>query len=193
MPPAGAGSAPSDPATDEELATRVRDGDREAFGELLHRHEDRVYNLARRIVGRSETARDIAQDVFLAFWQDPHSYRPAARFTTWLYRVTSNRSISHLRSSAIKKLFTFSDYDPGEIAVADEEGADNRLIQSETALTLEREIARLPARQRAVIHLRYTEGLSVAEAATALGISVRSAESLLYRAKETLRDRLGSG
>ena len=175
---------------DEELALQVRQHDQLAFETLLTRHEDRVFHLALRIVGRAEEARDVAQEVFLAYWEDPSAYRPTARFTTWLYRVTSNRSISHLRTRAIRRVFSFSDNDPTESAPDPEEPADDRVVREERDTTLQTEIGKLPARQRAALHLRYEVGLPVAEVAMALGISFKSAESLLFRAKVTLRDRL---
>jgi len=176
--------------SDEDLAVQVRKQDEKAFETLLIRHEDRVYHLALLIVGRTEEARDIAQEVFLAFWEDPGAYRPTARFTTWLYRVTSNRSISHLRTRAIRRIFSFSDNDPTETAPDPEEQADDRVEREERDSSLESEISRLPARQRAALYLRYEEDLPVAEVAASLGISFKSAESLLFRAKTTLREKL---
>jgi len=176
--------------SDEDLALLVRKRDELAFETLLTRHEERVFHLALRIVGRAEEARDVAQEVFLGYWEDPGAYRPTAKFTTWLYRVTSNRSISHLRSRSIRRIFSFSDNDPTEVAPDPDESADDRVVREERDATLSNEINRLPPRQRAALHLRYEVGLPVIEVAESLGISFKSAESLLFRAKSTLRDRL---
>jgi len=176
--------------SDEELALRVRSRDEHAFQMLLERHEERVFRLAFGVVRRVEEARDVAQEVFLAFWEDPGAFRPSARFTTWLYRVTTNRAISHIRSRAVRRLFTFSDEDPTESVVDDSESAGDRLEREEQSSRIEAEIDKLPPRQRAAVHLRFRENLPVAEVAMALGVSFKSAESLLFRAKEQLRRTL---
>ena len=177
-------------ASDEELASRVRSGDVDAFSVLVQRHEDRIFGLAIRIVGRREEARDVAQEVLLGFWQDPGAWKPSAKFTTWLYRVTSNRAISHLRMRSIKRLLSFSDHDPSDTAEDPSPPPDEAVESADRELAVQAEVKRLPARQIAAVHLRYQEGLSVAEVAESLGVSLKSAESLLFRARETLRQRL---
>jgi len=177
-------------ATDEELALQVQKRDETAFELLIERHEDKVFRLAFRIVGRREEARDIAQEVFLAFWEDPNAFKPTARFSTWLFRVTTNRSISHLRSRAIRRILSFTDHDPIETAADQDDPPDLQVIKTERNERLEFEVSRLPPRQKAAIHLRYREDLSVIDIATSLGVSFKSAESLLFRGKETLREWL---
>lgn len=172
---------------------KIRRGDEAALGELILRHQEGVYRLARRMVGRPEDARDIAQDLFLKIWEEPSGFKPTARFTTWLYRVTTNRAISHLRARRLKSLLTFSDYDPSDyIAANPDERPDSQVVHSDEQEQLARELMRLPPRQRAAVHLRYREDLSVADVAAALRVSVKSAESLLFRAKTTLRARLAN-
>lgn len=169
----------------------VRKGDADAFEILLKRHEARVYRLAYSILTDREDARDIAQEIFLHIWDKPHSWRGKALFTTWLYRVTVNRALTRRRNLKIRSFFSISDMSPQQLPEMDEGSSpDASLVKDEELHRLEQELKRLPQRQRTALHLKYREGLSVAEVAEALGGSVKSAESLIFRAKQTIRSRI---
>src|SRR5947199_5508902 len=86
-----------DEASDRELVERAVGGDRFAFGLLVRRHERRVYNLAYRMLGREEDARDATQDAFLVAMRKLSSFRGDAAFTTWMHRVTVNACYDILR------------------------------------------------------------------------------------------------
>ncbi len=181
---------PSDYASfsDEDLYRKFAASDKAAFEELLIRHQEQVYRLACRIVGNSEEARDIAEEVFINLWENPSSYKPTAKFSTWLYRVTSNRSISHLRIRRFKSLFSFSENDSSDIFSDDPaERPDVMAEKSDDRERIARAMMNLPPRQRAAIHLRYREEMSVAEVAEVLNLSLKSVESLLFRGKQYLR------
>ena len=81
---------------DEELAARAAAGDAGAFEALVGRHEARVYRLAYRLTGSDADARDVLQDAFLAAYRGLAAFRGAARFSTWLYRITTNLSLIHI-------------------------------------------------------------------------------------------------
>ena len=169
----------------------VREGDIAAFEALVRRYEDLVFRLAVRVIGSREEARDVAQEVFISLWENPRAWKASSLFTTWLYRVTTNRALNRLRSLKLKSLLSLSDYEPEELPAADPADApDAGLIEDEQALHLAREFNRLPPRQRAALHLRYRENLPVAEVARALEVSLKSAESLIFRGKQALRARL---
>ena len=88
---------PDTPTRDEDLVRRYLSGDRAAFAALVERHERRVYNLALRMTGREEDARDATQDAFLTVLRKLSSFRGEAAFTTWLHRVTVNACYDLLR------------------------------------------------------------------------------------------------
>ncbi|MBM3327551.1 MAG: sigma-70 family RNA polymerase sigma factor [Calditrichaeota bacterium] len=155
------------------------------------RYEERVYRLAYRILLRAEDARDTAQEVFLSIWENPQAYRPTAEFSTWLYRITLNRAIGRWRRRRVGEFLSLS-RGGDEIEVeSDPDGQPDREAErTELLQSLETEIQHLPVHQRATLHLRYKEDLPVKAIAETLRISEKSAESLLFRAKQTLRARL---
>ena len=175
--------------TDPELMVRVADGDEVAFEILVRRHEDAVFRLASRILGGNrEDAKDVAQEVFISIWDNPKAWKPKALFTTWLYRVTTNRALNKRRSRRLKSIFSLSDYEGDEIPdLNEEEAPDINIEKAEEQREFIRQFNKLPPRQRAALHLKYREELSVAEVAEVLKTSIKSVESLLYRAKQTLR------
>lgn len=172
-------------SSDEALIEAVGNGGRDAFAMLMERHLDRTLAVATRILGNRGTAEDAAQDTFLKVWKTAGDWQPGrARFTTWLYRVTVNLCLDIRRRPTFTVLELIDDPpDPAEDAVS----AIGRRQRQEL---LNREIAVLGARQRAALALCYGAGLSNAEAAEVLEISVGALEGLLVRARRRLRERL---
>jgi RNA polymerase sigma-70 factor, ECF subfamily len=174
-----------DEASDEELMLRIATGDERAFRALLPRYAARAIGLARRIMGNDADAEEIVQDAFLRVWVNAPRWRPQAAFRTWFYRIVFNLSLNRRRRAPFLPLETAGD--PPDPAA----DASERIERDETNHAVAAAIAALPERQRAAIALTYDEELSNAEAATVLGTSVSSVESLLVRAKRTLREKLG--
>src|SRR3990170_8630704 len=96
----------SEPST-EDLMARIARGDNDAFEILVNRHQASVLNLIYRFIGDRTQAKDLAQEVFLRVWQSAKSYEPRAKFTTWIYRITTNLCLNELKSSHRKKWFQF--------------------------------------------------------------------------------------
>lgn len=179
---------------DEELYRRFTEQDTAAFEELLARYQEPVYRLVFRIIGRSEDARDVTEEVFINIWENPASYKNIAKFSTWLYRVATNRAISFVRLRRFKSLLSFSEHDPTDTYSDDpDDRPDIQTEQTDAAERIGRAMMKLPPRQRAAIHLRYREEMSVAEVAGVMNLSQKSVESLLFRAKQTLRKLLDGG
>ncbi|MCF7811337.1 sigma-70 family RNA polymerase sigma factor [bacterium] len=177
----------ADPS-DASLMKEIINGSEVAFETLMRRHEDSVFWLANRILnGNKEEARDTAQEVFIRLWENPRAWKPTALFTTWLYRVTTNRALNKLRSMKLKSFFSLTDYTSDNFPSSDET-PDERMESKEDEVDFEKKFSKLPARQKAALHLRYREEMSVADVAEALGVSLKSAESLLFRARKTLRE-----
>ena len=170
---------------------RVREHDEAAFETLMRRHEERVFMLAFRVLGSREEARDLAQELFIALWENPRAWKPTALFTTWLHRVTLNRALNRLRMLKVKLFLRLSDYDPDELPIPDPSpNPEQQVTDAERQQAFEAAFRRLPPRQRAALHLRYREELPVAEVARALGVSLKSAESLIFRGKQALRNEI---
>jgi RNA polymerase sigma-70 factor (ECF subfamily) len=172
-------------AEDDGLLGEIAAGSEAAFAALMQRHLGRVYALALRITGSRSDAEDAAQEVFARVWRKAPDWQPgAARFSTWLYRVTMNLCIDVRRRPRVEQL------DP-DLPLADPgHGADERLIAREREQQVLAAMAGLPERQRQAMALCYTIGLSNAAAAEAMEISVKAYEALLVRAKREIRAKL---
>ena len=170
---------------DDRLLQGVAEGDRSAFAKLRERHLNRVFSLALRVTGSRADAEDAAQEAFTRAWRKAASWRPGeAKFSTWLYRVTMNLCIDARRKPQNEQL------DP-ELPLADPQpGAETQLMAAEQEAQVRAAMAALPERQREAMALCYTLGLSNAEAAATMEISVKAYESLLVRAKRDIRTRL---
>ncbi len=169
---------------------RIGNGDRVAFGELVRRHLDRAVALAQRVTGSRGDAEEIAQEAFLRVWTKAPHWRAAdgevraARFTTWLYRVVVNLGIDRRRRPAPSALEAAGDpADPAESAL-------HTMEKAQLAGRVAAAVTALPERQRAALALCFYEGLSNREAADILALSPGAVESLLVRARRTLREAL---
>ena len=185
----------ADQPSDEILMRRVAAGERDALRILVDRHGARVHRLAARVLGNGEDARDAAQDVFVAVFRSTASYRPEARFSTWLHRITVNRCLTELESRKTRRRVLADLADPARPLSPEHGGpspdssadpADQQLERRERLRHLEIAFRSLPPRQQLAVALHRFEGLGYAEIAAALDCSVGSVESLLSRAKATL-------
>jgi RNA polymerase sigma-70 factor (ECF subfamily) len=179
--------APTEDGADEVLMVRVGQGDEPAFQVLMHRHLQRSMALARRMTANASDAEEIAQEAFLRVWTTAPRWRPeGAAFRTWLYRIVVNLCLDRGRRKPFAPLEDAgdpSDPTPDALSV---------LEQQETTRQVAEAVEALPDRQRAALVLSYYEGLSNAEAAAVLGVSVSGLEALLVRARRGLRARLDS-
>jgi RNA polymerase sigma-70 factor, ECF subfamily len=169
---------------DEELMRRVGRGDGDACRLLVERHLARIVAFAGRVLGSPSDAEDVAQETFARVWVSATSWRPTARFTTWLHRVALNLCLDRLQRRRETRL------EDAPEPVDPQPSARERLEDAEVTRVVGREIAALPERQRVALALCHYQGLSNDEAAAVMEITVEALESLLARARRTLRDRL---
>lgn len=180
---AGAPVTKVDP--DQDLIARVAKGDPAAVRAMVARKLPRLLGVATRMLGDRSEAEDVAQEAFMRLWRQAGRWRPgAALFDTWLHRVTLNLCYDRLR----RRREITTDAVPEQTDPAAR--ADQSMIDQARDARLAAAIAGLPERQRAALVLQYYEGLSNIEAAAAMEIGVEALESLLSRARRTLRDRL---
>ena len=180
----------------EELMARIAEGDEYAFEILVNRHQTSILNLIYRFIGDRTHAKDLAQEVFIRVWQAAKTYKPKAKFTTWLYRITVNLCFNELKSSRRKKWFSFhrSDED-GEYTFEETlsdgaPSAEDLLLGKERSRQISDALQSLPDNQRMAFVLKRYDDLSYAEIAQIIGCSVSAVESLLIRAKRTLQKKL---
>lgn len=172
---------------DEELVRRVGAGDKRAASELVRRHLPRMVGLARRMLGDPTEAEDVAQEVFLRVWKHAAAWKPGqAKFETWMHRVAMNLCLDRLRRRGRQG---------GEVSpeTPDARASATRALDDRQRRDRVREALQdLPERQRAALVLCYYQERTNIEAAEILGVSVDALESLLSRARRTLKSVLSS-
>jgi RNA polymerase sigma-70 factor (ECF subfamily) len=175
-----------DGASDEDLMVRIAGGDEPAFRTLSRRYTSRALGLARKIMGNEADAEEIVQEALLRLWINAPRWRPAAAFRTWFYRVVVNLCLNRKRRASFAALDDVAE--PADPALDPMAQLESR--QSDQLLAAA--IAGLPERQRVAIVLTYQEGMPNAETAAVLGTTVSGVETLLVRARRTLRKTLGA-
>lgn len=176
----------SDPSDEALLAAHLR-GDPRAFGQLVTRHERRVYGLCLRILGNREDAEDAAQETFLAALRKAATFRQAAAFTTWLYRVAVNAATDQARRRGRARL---SSLDPEDVGLAADPGADpGELVAN--AVTVQAALAQVPEEYRVAVVVCDLYRVPYAEAAQILEVPVGTVKSRVFRGRLALAERLG--
>jgi len=170
---------------DEELVRRAGRGDAAAVQSLVARKLRRVLALAERMLGDPAEAEDVAQETFFKVWRYAERWRPgAAKFDTWLHRVTLNLCYDRLRRRRERLVADPPEApDPGP-------GPDRRLIAADVGRRVNVALQDLPPRQREAIVLCHYQELGNIEAAGLMGVSVEALESLLSRGRRALRQAL---
>lgn len=177
-----------------ELVNRAKEGDQDAFGELVLLHEKKVYNLAVRMLGNPQDGEEAAQEAFLAAWRGLAMFKGDSAFATWLYRLTTNACIDRLRKEKRRTAIAPS------VSLDDEEGTlqlpDLRYDPAEEAMRQERQSAvrrcmnALSDEHRQVLSLREFSGLSYGEIGALLNLEEGTVKSRICRARLQLRKLL---
>jgi len=175
--------------TDREIVRQISLGNKEAFRELFHRYGDKVYRTCCGLLNNEHDAEDITQDVFVRLYEKAGSYRGDASVSTWIYRITLNRSFNFLRRKKFLVLFTDGE-EGGPDVPATETDNDTGAFCAEDRKHLRKALKSLPRRQRTAFTLFYYVKLSRKEIAEVMNTSLKSVESLLHRARENLRNKL---
>ncbi len=183
-----------DPLRDLMLA--FQGGDESAFDRLVAEARRDVFALAYRYGLDQARADDIAQETFLRVWKARATYQPTARFRAWLLRIAANLVVSEARTRKRARAVPLPEEHEGEggggPALADPKAAppDRPLIQAEAQRALERALAELPETQRLALVLNRFHDASYQEVAAALSMTVEAVKSLLFRARQNLKERL---
>jgi RNA polymerase sigma-70 factor (ECF subfamily) len=164
-----------------EIIARVLAGDTQAFAFLVDRYQKVVFNVAVRFLQDRDEAEDVAQVVFVKVYQRLSSYDHRLKFFSWLYRITVNESLNHLRQRKPMERVT----DQAWVSDAQDEAE-----QADTARLIQEAIQELSPDHRAVILLRHFEGLGYDQIAEVLAITEKKVKSRLFTARQTLRGLL---
>ena len=170
---------------DEELLNRLALNDEAAFRILVERHIDRAFGIALRIIGSRADAEDVVQDTMLKVWTHRGRWQHGrAKFSTWLYRVVTNRCIDlhrRPRTDNVDAVPEPADAQPDVVSA---------MQRDEVTHMLENAMQRLPEQQRVAVILSYHENMSNGEIAEVMDTTVAAVESLLKRGRQQLRDLL---
>jgi len=175
--------------SDKEIIGRVLQGDQQFFAELVKRYQPFVFTIPMRYTKHREDAAEIAQDVFIKAYKSLADFRSDSKFSTWLYTITTNTSITFLRK---RKLETHSLGDERifEQANVKDPNEETILVQKSRAAVINKAIRLLNADDAAIITLFYQGEQSLEEIGNILGITPNNAKVKLHRARQRLKDKL---
>lgn len=175
-----------EPLSDFDLVQEVRNGRRQAFTELMRRYQQRVYWVARRIVGSHDEADDVVQEAFVKAYLALGDFRGESSFFTWLYRITVNLSLNAVRKRQVMNYLHESELLSKILPSPDDPGRD--LEQRETESALERAVARLPEKQKAVFVMRYYDEMTYEEIGRVLKTSVGGLKANYFHALRKVQE-----
>ena len=172
-------------ADESEVVERVRNGDTEAFGELVRRYQRRAYAVAHRLMRQRQDAEDLVQDAFMMALDKLDTFDERRPFGPWLFRILMNRGTSQLRARGIRATEAIP------ATIGDESATPDRLAErTETAARVHAAIAELSERQRLVVQLHEIDGFGSGEIAEMLEIAEPTVRWTLHAARKRLRAEL---
>ena len=178
--------------TEQELVTRAKGGDQDAFEQLVVDNQNKVYSLALRMIGDREEAADLAQEAFLKAWQGLHAFQGDSSFSTWVYRLATNVCIDSLRRKKrrweVEPALSLDDEGTAWAEPADlEQDPQRQLERAEVSRAVARGLDALPDHHRQVLVMRELSGLSYQEIGQALGLDIGTVKSRIARSRMALR------
>lgn len=179
---------------DTQLMVRVQRDDAFSFGELLNRNRQLVINFLSRMVVNRAIAEELAQDVFIRVYRSRRTYEPTAKFSTWLYRITTNVALNHFRDE--KRTRSEISLDVQDALQARRQAQDSalliedRLVRAVVTRQIRHAIRALPPKQRAAVIMHKYDEMDYSQIALVLRCSPSAVKALMFRAYETLRMRL---
>lgn len=177
---------------DEELMLKYQGGDLNAMDELISRYKNPVYHFAYRLSQNNAEAEEIAQEVFFRLHCEKDNYIPSGKFRTWVFSITHNLCISRLRKKKWEVFWPRQHDDPEELAEfkSMDPSPQDEVIANETRDVLKKYIHGLPFLQKEALLLREYENLDYQEIAKILKKSLGTVKTLIYRARQGLKDKL---
>jgi RNA polymerase sigma-70 factor (ECF subfamily) len=198
-PASGAQHAPGDfvRMEDSEIMLELRAGNMAGFDYLIAKYRKPIIHFMYRMVHNQAVAEELAQEVFLRVYRSRETYRAEARFSTWLYRIATNLGVNHARDtrherSASTIYLDETDPETGTTPdVADATpGADAALLRRERLQAIRQHVLALPERQKMAVLMHKYEGMDYHQIGDVLKLSESATKSLLFRAYQTLREKL---
>ena len=182
---------------DAEVMLRLKAGELECFDILLNKYRRQIIHFMYRMVHNQAVAEEMAQEVFLRVYRSRETYRAEAKFSTWLYRIATNLAVNHARDTknerqAAKVQLDEPDYETGSMPdVADATpNVEANLLRQERMAAIRDQVMALPERQRMAVLMHKYQEMDYRQIGAVLKLSESATKSLLFRAYQTLRDRL---
>ena len=189
--------AAADPASDAAIMLRVAAGDESGFNYLVEKYHRAMVHFLFRMVHTQAVAEELAQEVFLRVYRSRESYRAEAKFTTWLYRIATNLAVNYARDTKHERAaqnvyLDVPDEETGTTPeVADDEPTvEQRLLRDERMAAIRKHVMALPERQRMAVLMHKYQGMDYRQIGEVLKLSESATKSLLFRAYQTLREKL---
>jgi RNA polymerase sigma-70 factor (ECF subfamily) len=186
-----------DPASDAAIMLRVAEGDEAGFTYLAQKYHRPMIHFLFRMVNNQAIAEELAQEVFLRVYRARESYRAEARFTTWLYRIATNLAVNYARDTKNERTAqtVYLDQPDPETGTSpdladDEPSAEERLLRDERMAAIRLHVMALPERQRMAVLMHKYQGMDYRQIGEVLKLSESATKSLLFRAYQTLREKL---
>jgi RNA polymerase sigma-70 factor (ECF subfamily) len=187
----------ADESSDAAVMLRVAAGDEAGFNYLVQKHYRAMIHFLFRMVHNQAVAEELAQEVFLRVYRSRESYRAEAKFTTWLYRIATNLAVNHARDTRYERSAQNVYLDaPDEETdttpdVADDEpNVEQNMLRDERMAAIRKHVMTLPERQRMAVLMHKYQGMDYRQIGEVLKLSESATKSLLFRAYQTLRERL---
>ena len=182
---------------DSEVMLRAGQGDYAAFNYLIAKFHRPIHGFLNRMVRNQAEAEELAQEVFLRVYRSRASYAAEAKFTTWLYRIATNLAVNFVRDHKLERTsptvnLDEPDYETGMTPdVADRQpGVEQKMLRAERMAEIRSHVMDLPERQRLAVLMHKYQEMDYREIAAVLKLSESATKSLLFRAYETLREKL---
>ena len=170
--------------TKKQLVTRLREGDKTAFTLIYYEYINKLYFYCFRFVESNEMAEELVQEIFIKLWDLRNSLNPNLSFDAFLYRITKNHTINHIKKKAFenrvkKEIAHRSSYKENE--------TENRILMNETSKLLNSVIERLPEKRQLIYKMRKLEGFDNSEIASKLGISKNTVQAQLVKGSKFVK------
>ncbi|MGB6974408.1 MAG: sigma-70 family RNA polymerase sigma factor [Terracidiphilus sp.] len=193
----GAGNFGADETSDAAIMLRVAAGDETGFNFLVGKYHRGMIRFLFRMVHSQAVAEELTQEVFLRVYRSRESYRAEAKFSTWLYRIATNLAVNHARDTKHERTaqtvyLDAPDPETGTTPdVADDDpSVEQNLLRDERMAAIRRHVMALPERQRMAVLMHKYQGMDYRQIGGVLKLSESATKSLLFRAYQTLRERL---
>jgi RNA polymerase sigma-70 factor (ECF subfamily) len=183
--------------TDAEVMLAVAAGDEAGFNYLVKKYHRQIIHFLFRMVHNEAVAEELAQEVFLRVYRSRESYRAEAKFSTWLYRIATNLAVNHARDTKHERMAQTVQLDEPDAEsgtkpeVADDDpNVEQTMLREERMAAIRAQVAALPERQRMAVLMHKYQEMDYRQIGEVLKLSESATKSLLFRAYQTLRDRL---